>query len=327
MRMLPQEIERLCKSLKPVIGEQAEALWLSYLAEDEKGKRDLEQLLPLLAAQLLNKRLDDSKILLSPPSREAAAGDFPIGQVLYNGKELYPLSLREEDLIRQVGIFSLTGGGKSNLGMHISLQLLQRKIPFLIVDWRRNYRSLLSLPEEKYPGVKDIQVFTIGRSVSPFNFNPFRGPPNVHYKTWLSIMAEVLERSHLGGPGVTDIFLKIYDSHFDQNGAPSDAAGYPNFYDGLRELGNIKTGGREYLWTQSCRRILHSFTYGPLAGFFNSRTPEIKLEELLEKPVILELDVEMPQWMRVFIMELVLRWIHLYRLSQGDSTRLKGAHP
>lgn len=324
MRMLPQEVERLCKSLKPIIGEQAEALWLSYLAEDDKGKREVEQLLPLLAAQLLGKRLDEPGILLSPPSREAAAGDLPIGDITYNGQPLFPLCLREEDLIRQVGIFSLTGGGKSNLGMHIALMLLRRKTPFLIVDWRRSYRNMLSLSTEDHPGLKDVQVFTVGRGVSPFNFNPFRGPPNVHYKTWLSIMAEVFERSHLGGPGVVDFFLKIYDNYFEQNGAPSDEAGYPNFHDGLRELENFKVGGREFMWKQSTGRILRTFTYGPLAGFFNSRHPEIKLEELLGKPVILELDVEMPQWVRVFVMELILRWIHLFRLSQGDSPKLNG---
>src|SRR5438309_1795027 len=116
MRPLPNEIEKLCRSLKPIIGEQAEALWLAYLSEDERGKRELEQLLPLFAAQLLDKKLDDQKIVLHPPSREAASGPFPIGQVVYNGEELYPLALRDEDFVRQIGIFSITGAGKSNVG-------------------------------------------------------------------------------------------------------------------------------------------------------------------------------------------------------------------
>ena len=324
MRIPSYEIEKLCRSLKPVIGEQAEALWLAYLAEDEDGKLEFEQVLPLLAAKVLNKTLDDNKVLLSPPGREVAHGEFPIGNVVYNGKELYPLGLREEDFIKQIGIFSITGAGKSNLGMLLALQLLRRGIPWMIIDWRRQYRNLLSLHAEQYPELKQIRIFTLGRNVSPFSWNPFRGPPNVHYKSWLSIIAEILERSHLSGPGVADFFLKAYDQVAEREGLPNAETGMqPNFFDGLRELEQMKAAGREFLWKQSCGRILRSFTYGPLAAFFNARHPDIKLEELLEKPVILELDVEMPQWMRVFVTELILRFIHLWRLSKGDSRRLR----
>ena len=94
----------------------------------------------------------------------------------------------------------------------------------------------------------------------------------------------------------------------------------PNFFDGLKELETMKAAGREYLWKQSCGRILRSFTYGPLSSCFNARHP-VKLEELLNKPVILELDMELPQWMRTFITELILRFIHLWRLGEGETQR------
>ena len=35
------EIEQLCRKLKPVIGEKADRLWYMYLAEDDKGRREL----------------------------------------------------------------------------------------------------------------------------------------------------------------------------------------------------------------------------------------------------------------------------------------------
>ncbi|MFC1678733.1 helicase HerA domain-containing protein [Elusimicrobiota bacterium] len=258
-----------------------------------------------------------------PPTRGSAAGEHPIGQIVYNNKDLYPLALREIDFIKQIGIFSITGAGKTNLGMLLALQLLKKKTPWLILDWKRQYRSLLSLDPEKYPKVENIQVYTIGRTTSPLKFNPFRGPPNVDKKTWISIIAEILERSHLSGPGVADLFLKIYDQVLADTESDDDEQGMqPNFFDGLRELAMIKAAGREFLWKQSCGRILRSFTYGPLAGAFNARHPA-KLEELLEKPVILELDMELPQWMRTFITELILRFIHLYRLSEGETAGLR----
>ena len=82
------------------------------------------------------------------------------------------------------------------------------------------------------------------------------------------------------------------------------------------------------LWQDSCSRILKTFTFGPPAGAFNARNP-IKLEELLERPVVIELDQELPKPLRAFIAEVVLRWIHLYRLGQGeaDHNRKGGKDP
>jgi len=318
-----REVEKICKSLKPVIGDKANALWFKYLAEDEKGKKELERLLQILSVKILNKNLQDERILLMPPTKEQASGEYPIGQVIYNDKEICTLRLKEEDFIRQIGIFSITGEGKTNIGMLLVLQLLKKKIPFMIIDWKRSWRNLLSLSQEEFPELKQLQVFTVGRSAAPFYWNPFREPPNVHYKTWLAKVTEVLESSHLAGFGVADIFTKIYDKKFWEFGfTKSHQERYPNFFDGMKELEKTKVYARELLWKQSASRVFKSFTFGPHASCFNSRNP-VKLEELLEKPVILELDQELPKCLRTFFSEIILRWIHLYRISQGETEKLR----
>jgi DNA helicase HerA-like ATPase len=76
------------------------------------------------------------------------------------------------------------------------------------------------------------------------------------------------------------------------------------------------------LWQDSCSRILRTFTFGPAAGAFNSRHP-LKLEEVLDKPVVIELDQELPKPLRVFLSDILLRWIHLYRLGQGETDQLR----
>ncbi|MFC1551319.1 hypothetical protein ACFL6P_02015 [Candidatus Latescibacterota bacterium] len=35
------EIEEICKKLKPIIGEKADTLWYLYLAEDENNRKKL----------------------------------------------------------------------------------------------------------------------------------------------------------------------------------------------------------------------------------------------------------------------------------------------
>jgi len=311
------DIEGLCRKLKPIIGSKADELWYTWLASDLQERKDLEIEIQMIAEKVLKHGpLEDKVILLPPPSEEQAKGDFILGNVIYRDKKLYPLHLNEEDFIKQIGIFSITGGGKTNVGMLLALQLLQKKIPFMAIDWKRQWRSILSLND--FPNIEDVLVYTIGRDIIPFLWNPFRPPPNIDHKTWISVIAECLEKSHLGGLGVADFFIRIYEGLF----AERKDENYPNFYDGLRELQNIKVGGREFLWWQSAKRIFKSFTFGPASKSFNARKP-IKLEELLEKPVILELDQEMPKPLRIFFQELVIRFIHLYRLGQGESDKLR----
>ena len=311
-------IEDICRKLKPIIGNKADELWYSWLASDWKEKKDLEVQIEMIAEKILKHGpLQEKVILLPPPTQEQAKGNFILGKVVYRNNKLFPLYFKEEDFIKQIGIFSITGAGKTNLGLLLALQLLKKDIPFMVIDWKRQWRSMLSL--NNFPELKKVQVYTIGRDIIPFLWNPFRPPGNIDYKTWISVIVECLEKSHLGGLGVGDFFIRIYEKLFAEL---KDENFYPNFHDGMRELEKMKVGGREFLWWQSTKRIFKSFTFGPSSKSFNARNP-VKLEELLEKPVIFELDQEMPKPLRIFFMELIIRFIHLYRLSQGESEKLR----
>jgi len=320
--MFEEQLKELCRKLKPLVGAKADALWIAYAtAETPETKRQTEALIQMIAARYLTNRVDDTKILLPPPSQEAASGEFPLGTILYGKSELFPLQLRRENFIKHIGIFSITGGGKTNVAQVLLLGLLEQNIPFLVLDWKRSYRALRAL---KRPNTEKIRVFTVGRkSASPFRWNPLRGPPGVHPKTWISAVAEALEKSHISGPGVADILIEILDKKFTDtgiyHGIPDQ---YPNFFDAREELERVQFKGRRMLWQDSCMRILNTFIFGPAAGAFNARNP-IKLEELLEQPVVIELDQELPKPLRVFLNDIILRWIHLYRLGQGETDQLR----
>lgn len=320
--MRDQDLKNLCKKLKPVLGKRADALWIAYAtAETPSSKLEAEALINLLATQYLGTPVGQDSILLPPPSPEAAAGEFRLGTLCYGQKPLRPLYLRRENFIKHIGIFSITGGGKTNVAQLLLLGLLNKDVPFLVVDWKRSYHALRSLPVEK---VKEIEVYSVGRKGhTPFHWNPLRGPPNVHPKTWISVVAEALEKSHLSGPGVADILIETLDKKFGEFGFyDSVPEQYPNFFDATEELDRVQFRGRRMLWQDSAMRILRTFCFGPAAGAFNARNP-LKLEELLDKPVIVELDQELPKPLRVFLSDILLRWIHLYRLAQGKSEQLR----
>jgi DNA helicase HerA-like ATPase len=320
--MLEQELRDICKKLKPLLGRKADVLWAAYVtAETPDSKREAEALIQMFGLRHLGRSVSEQNILLPPPPASAAFGEFFLGTIFYGNKPLYPLYLRRENFVKHIGIFSITGGGKTNVAQILALGLLEHEVPFLVVDWKRSYRALFTLP---HPRVRDIRIYSVGRkTASPLNWNPLRGPPGVHPKTWISVVAEALERSHVSGPGVADIFIELLDKKFSEFGFYDSVPDkYPNFFDAAEELERVQFKGRRMLWQDSCSRILKTFTFGPAAGAFNARHP-IKLEELLEKPVVIELDQEVPKPLRVFFTEIVLRWIHLYRLAQGETDELR----
>jgi hypothetical protein len=197
--MFDEDLRAICQKLKPLVGTRADALWIAYLtAQTPLAKRETEALIHMLAARYLSSQVDDHKILLPPPSPEAASGEFPLGKITYGRSESFPLYLRRENFIKHIGIFSITGGGKTNVAQILLLGLLEKNVPFLVLDWKRSYRALRALNR---PNTQKLRVFTVGRkSASMFRWNPLRGPPGVHPKTWISVVAEALEKSHLFRP-------------------------------------------------------------------------------------------------------------------------------
>ena len=158
------DVHEICQKLKPIIGKQAEQYWLAYLVEDTAGKKEMADTLQLIAVQLLGMDLDNPNVHLSVPSKTCIEGEYPIGSVFYAGHSLFPFGLRESEIIQHIGIFGRTGAGKTNTVFQLVKNFLDREKPFLIFDWKRNYRDLLIYQDKK------ILVYTVGGSASPLRF-------------------------------------------------------------------------------------------------------------------------------------------------------------
>ena len=53
------DLNELCRKLKPIVGEKVEQLSLMYLTENQQGKRDIEEMLKLLAAKVLGSTIEN----------------------------------------------------------------------------------------------------------------------------------------------------------------------------------------------------------------------------------------------------------------------------
>src|SRR3990172_343291 len=243
-------VRELCRLLKPLIGKQAERIWLAYVAEDENGKKQIEDYLELLSAKHFLSSLDSDSAALVPPEKQAADGEYVLGNVTYNNKELYPFGLRENEWIQHVGVFGRSGAGKTNLGFLLVQQLLAKKKPVLIFDWKRNYRDLLALP-----GFGNVAVYTIGRAVSPLSFNPLIPPAQTNPKTWLKKLISVVAHAYMLGNGVLYILQEVLDEVYEQAGVyAGKVEKWPTFGDVFQVLKHKETSGREAGWGSSAPR-------------------------------------------------------------------------
>jgi hypothetical protein len=314
-----EQVRELCRKLKPLLGPKVEQLYQAYLAEDQAGKEQIEAYLELLAAKHLPSTVDKEQPALVPPPRELASGDYPVGQILYAGKPLYPFSLREDEWIQHVGIFGRSGAGKTHLGFLLLRELLRKGKPVLVFDWKRNYRDLLSLPE-----FKGLEVYTIGRGISPLTFNPLIPPPGTQPKTWLKKLNEVIAHAYMLGNGVLYLLQQTLDELYEETGVYSgQVTRWPTFQDLLTKARQLNLRGREAGWLSSTLRALASLCFGDMGDLVNQRQANSP-EALLNKAVILELDA-LTQQDKVFFASALLLWIHHRRMAEGQRETFRGS--
>ncbi|MHC4309603.1 MAG: ATP-binding protein [Planctomycetota bacterium] len=312
-------IRQLCLQLKPILGSKADKIYTAYMAEDKEGQQQIEHYLQLLTAKYLPSKLEQSTTVLLPPSEETAGGEYKIGTVKYAGKNLYNFGLREEEWIQHMAILGRSGAGKTNVGFLILQQLKQKNKPFLIFDWKRNYRDLLALP-----GFQDVEVYTIGRNITPFSFNPLIPPTGTNPKTWLKKLNEVIAHAYCLGNGVLFLLQQAVDSVYEEAGVYNGTVEkWPTFKDVLNTARSMDTRGRESGWLSSTLRALATLCFGDMDKLVNSSNNK-SIDHILDKNIILELDA-LSQSDKTFFIQASLLYLHHKRMAEERREDFKHA--
>jgi hypothetical protein len=310
-----ETVRQLCRRLRPILGARIDEVFTAYCAEDPDGKQQLETYLELLSAKHLPQGLDDSEPGLIPPSREQAQGQYPIGQVSYSGKSLYPFGLRENEWIQHMAILGRSGSGKTNIGFSILQTLIEHQKPFLVFDWKRNYRDLLARPE-----FRDVEVYTIGRNIAPLTFNPLIPPVGTDPKTWLKKLNEVIAHAYCLGNGVLFLLQQAVDAVYDEAGVYENlVARWPTFKDVLAKARSMDTRGREAGWLSSTLRALSSLCFGGMGELLNSSSNR-SIDHILDGNVILELD-GLSQADKTFFVQACLLYLHHKKMAENVRER------
>jgi len=312
-------IEDVFRKLRPVMGSQLDTLWQEYLVADTPIRQTIERTLRVTLAQRLSETFESEHVLLKPPPQELAAGDYAAGIIHYGRDGFYAFGLREQEFIQHIGIFGRSGSGKTNLAYLLLRGLVGAGKPFLVFDWKRNYRDLTSLPE-----FRDLLIFTVGRDVAPFRFNPLIPPPGTPATVWLKKLIEVMCHAYYLGEGVTVLLMRAMDALYRQAGLyDGQPKAYPTMANVRDWLLAYKAKGRTAGWMESAMRAVEVLCFGEMGNVLSSPR-SFDVARLLDRRVILELDA-LTNADKTFLIEALLLWIHHYRMAQPQREAFKHA--
>jgi hypothetical protein len=299
----------LFRKLKPLYGTAIDLLWIEYQTADVERKREIEEYLTLLGVKKLGLAVGDEKLVLdAPPAALIGDGEFTIGMVSYPSIAPYPFRVRRNELLRHLFILGPTGTGKSTLLLNLLLQIQAARIPFMVFDFKRNYRCLL-----RAPGSESLVVFTVGRTTASLSINALTTPPGVEFEEWAEALSDIISTSYLLLQGARNVMKEALLQAHAQHG---NAATLTQAYELLaRELDATRSGSRRYGWLESSTRSLEELTKGSFGRALNA-TNGTPVAELLTRSVVFELQGFGDDQKRFFC----LLWLEIILLLRKSSS-------
>jgi len=299
-------IEKIAAKLKPIMPYRV-SQWIRAM---ELAEPELKILIEKQIISTAYQNLGDfhNKILLSLPPEKKAEGPINLGTIHYE-REKWPFGLNYNELIQNTAILGRSGAGKTNVTFHILSQLIERKIPFVFMDWKRTVRHLI-------PNFKGkLNIYTPGRSLSKFPFNPFIVPPGIESNVYVNQVVDVLSQAFTLGDGSRSILRKAISNLY----AKSNLC--PTASDIIKELEKVPDTGRTGGWKVTAMRALESLEFSQLSS--NDRISQQQLaEQMLHENTVIELDALAAE-SKKFLIPLLSLWLYYVRLKSPDREKLK----
>ncbi len=299
------------------------ALWLEPLMPDKiKTWMKARDMSDLATRQLIEKQIISTaykifgdprkaKVLSLPPAK-VTSKPLKLGYVIYDTKK-HSFGLNYQQLLQHTAILGRSGAGKTNVVMNLFKQLVDKRMPVLFFDWKKNGRDILPYLKTR----QKANVYTVGRSVSPFPFNPFSPPPGIEPSIYLQHLVDVLANAYTLGDGARSLIQKAMVWAYDKYGKVISIDQVIEGIDhAVKKVGN-KT--KSYSWKATALRALEELKLSKLAG--GTVKDQVSFTKQLVNGVnIVELD-SISQSARKFIVPLLFSWA--YQVKFADSSREK----
>ena len=278
-------------------------LLLIYAIENddkEEIKAEIESLMNNFSNQLLFSR----KPLLECPNRSEAQGEIKIGKVIQGENELWNFGLTREEINQHILIVARSGAGKTTLIMQIMKQLISKHIPFIVLDFKQDYRHLIRhYPQLVVLNWKDLRI------------NPLEPPPGVSFQEWKQQFLNIF--GHVQGiwHGSTQYLLEAIDEAYEEKKS------IPTMEDVYKKIHESSESTRKL---QEYASVVETRLYGLLSKLgkvINSKRTLLDMERSLQLPVILELHGLGRDEANIITLWFFY-WIYAYRRAHGIRGRL-----
>lgn len=238
------------------------------------------------------------------------AGDIEIGLLKSSGsRDSIGISLK--DLSKHMLVVGTPGSGKTTFSVSLLDRLWkEHRIPFLVIEPAKNeYRALIQ-------SISDLQVFTPGKNfISPFVFNPFVPPKNVKLETYKSTLKTAFAAAVSMSTPLDKIFEESINNCYsdfrwldtytvDDKGQIFNISDFikcfQNTFDEIGYTGDAKNIGRAGV--VRLNSLINLFD-----NYFS-----IPIQDLLEKPTVIELAAIENSDQKALIISLLLLSILAY---------------
>ncbi len=299
-------VEKILNKLRPLMPDRV-ARWVRTLElTDPETRSLLEKQIISTAYQVLGDF--HHKPLLSLPPPDKAQGAIQLGTLLYD-QPRGPLGISSAELLQNMAILGRSGAGKTNVTFHLLAQLIQRKIPFVYLDWKRTARHLIPNFEHQ------LDIYTPGRSIAPLPFNPFVVPPETEPNVYANQVVDVMSQAFTLGDGSRSIVRKAIVMLYEQGNLS------PSVKEITQEVQKIPNTGRIGTWKITAMRALETLDFANITSK-DPLSQEQLTQRLLHQNTVIELDA-LSQESKKFLIPLLCQWLYSVRLKSPDREKLK----
>lgn len=272
---------------------------------------------------------------------------IPIGDICVAGRKDNSAAnnvymMEKNDFTRHALIIGITGGGKTNTSKSILNTLWNaddknEKIPFMVIESaKREYWELRNLK-----GFEDLLVFTLGAEAAQtsvrYRINPFETNPNISLQTHIDYLLSTFKAAFELYPPMPYILEKaVYEIYSDrgwdivENVNRFGLTEYPTLSDLYNKIDVIVDNMGYHQEVQSnVKAALQARVYSLMIGGKGAmlNTPKsVPIEELLSRPVVMELEDLGDDETKSFVIGILLVQLYEYRKSQMTKGSKKLSH-
>jgi Helicase HerA, central domain len=261
-----------------------------------------------------------------------------IGGVVKDGVATgIPFSVPLESLTRHGLVAGVTGSGKTTTCKQILRQLREQHVPFLVIESAKSeYRCLLA-----EPAFEDMLVFTLGDETpgrsAPFRMNPFEVPSGILVQSHLDYLKALFRASfvmYAPMPYVLEEALheiyrdKGWNLSANQNTRGIDPLAFPTLTDLYEKIDDVvnRLGYDERIAKDilaGLKTRINNLRLGA-KGLMLDTTEGVPVEELLRRPVLLELHRLGNDDEKAFLIGLILTRIYEHYQTDHSSPPAHG---